>query len=202
MPEQVEMFVAELVSKLRNSAGVPDNVPLDYLVETVCGMISSLKTTIDEMRTSTLNARGDLACILTGEWDETIPWSKLIDRVRELMINTSGATEAVPYSYLPVWADVVHLNNYGMWPGAVIPNWVQERVRRWKCGPTDIRVLMSAANYEIERLQKLVEITNKERDEAIQKFKWGVGSLEDLLQHCSEVKAFLSKVGSVRIEGE
>jgi hypothetical protein len=105
--------------------------------------------------------------------------------VRELMIKPESISDAiavVPYSYLPVWADVVHLNNHLMWPGAVIPNWVQERVRRWRCGPTDTIVLMSAANYEIERLQKLVETANEERDEAIEK----ANRLADLVQHCSQ----------------
>ncbi len=193
MSTQVEMFLnealtvfkEELYRKLREVIGIPDGATFD--IDAACEMISSLKTTIDvlqKVRTSELNARGDLAAMLMGNWDEMIPWSKLIDRVRELMIKAneseSGATEAVPYAYPPVWSNVVHLNNHGMWPGAVIPVWVVERVKRWKCGPTDIKILMCAANYEIERLQKLIEITNEVRDEAIQK----ANRLEGLISNC------------------
>lgn len=194
MSTQVEMFLnealtgfkEELYRKLREVMGVPDTTAFD--IQTACEMISSLKETIDilqKARTSELNARGDLAAMLTGNWDETIPWVKLFDKVSKLMIkanesSTSGAFEEVPYAYLPVWADVVHLMNHSMWPGADIPMWASERARRWKCSARDIKILMHAANYEIERLQKLVEITNEERDEAIQKSN----RLEGLISNC------------------
>lgn len=62
------------------------------------------------------------------------------------------------FEYLPNYEDIEILDKEGVWKGNTIPEWVEERVKAWKCTSShDPMIRECAMKYEIVRLQEMLK---------------------------------------------
>lgn len=62
------------------------------------------------------------------------------------------------FEHDPVYSDVEELAESGCWPEHFVPAWVRERADAWGCSETSGIIIETAMKFEIERLNKVVEI--------------------------------------------